>query len=98
MVREKAFWVASAEGIHENVQLNFVPPKNTPQFLINNKEIYNEPTTDREVRLFTKLDQVFHKHHLTEQMNYTNLHFNSTKPLSASTSLPSTRTNLGDRN
>ncbi len=30
MVRDKAFWFASAEGIHENRQLNFVPPQNTP--------------------------------------------------------------------
>src|SRR5256885_1693956 len=97
MVRDKAFWFASAEGIHENRQLNFVPPPNTPQFLLNTEEAFNEPTTDREVRLFTKFDQVLGNHHLTEQMNYTNLHVNSTNPLSASTSLPSTRTNLGDR-
>src|SRR5437870_557496 len=98
MVRDKAFWFASAEGIHENRQLNFVPPPNTPQFLLNTEEAFNEPTTDREVRLFTKFDQVLGNHHLTEQMNYTNLHVNSTNPLSLSTSLPSTRTNLGDRN
>src|SRR5229473_914931 len=97
MVRDKAFWFASAEGIHENRQLNFVPPPNTPQFLLNTEEAFNEPTTDREVRLFTKLDQVFHNHHLTEQMNYTNRHVNSINPLSLSNSLPSTRTNLGDR-
>lgn len=98
MVRDKAFWFASAEGIHENRQLNFVAPANTPQFLLNNEEAFNEPTTDREVRAFVKFDQVLSKHHLTEQMNYTNVHVNSTNPLSASTSLPSTRTNLGDRN
>src|SRR5438034_1129442 len=98
MVRDKAFWFASAERIHENRQLNFVPPPNTPQFLLHTEEAFNEPTTDREVRLFTKFDQVLGNHHLTEQMNYTNLHVNSTNPLSASTSLPSTRTNLGDRN
>lgn len=98
MVRDKAFWFASAEGIHENRQLNFVPPQNTPQFLINTEETYNEPTTDREARAFVKLDQVLGNHHLTEQMNYTNVHVNSSNPLSASTSLPSTRTNLGDRN
>src|SRR5437016_2679459 len=97
MVRDKAFWFASAEGIHENRQLNFVPPPNTPQFLLHTEEAFNEPTTDREVRLFAKFDQVLSNHHLTEQMNYTNLHVNSTNPLSASTSLPSTRTNLGDR-
>jgi hypothetical protein len=98
MVRDKAFWFASAEGIHENRQLNFVPPPRTPQFLLNSEETFNEPTTDREARAFAKFDQVLGNHHLTEQMNYTNVHVNSTNPLSLSTSLPSTRTNLGDRN
>lgn len=98
MVKDKAFWFASAEGIHENRQLNFVPPPNTPQFLLNTEQTFNEPTTDREVRVFGKLDQVLGSHHLAEQVNYTNVHVDSTNPLSASTSLPSTRTNLGDRN
>jgi hypothetical protein len=98
MVRDKAFWFVSAEGIHENRQLNFVPPPNTPQFLLNTEEAFNRPTTDREVRAFAKFDQVLGRHHFTEQMNYTNVHVNSTNPLSASINLPSTRTNLGDRN
>src|SRR5215470_9679965 len=82
LVRDKAFWFGSAEGIHENRQLNFVPPPNTPQFLLNTEQTYNEPTTTREARLFAKFDQVFSRHHLTEQMNYTNVHVNSTNPLS----------------
>jgi hypothetical protein len=98
MVRDKAFWFGSAEGIHENRQLNYFPPQNTPQFLIINEKPYNEATTNREVRAFAKFDQILKNHHLTEQINYTNVHVNSTNPLSASTSLPSTRTNLGDRN
>ena len=98
IIKDKVFWFASAEEIHENRQLNFVAPANTPQFLIDNENRFNEPTTDRETRLFAKFDQVLGKHHLTEQMNYTNVHVNSTNPLSLSTSLPSTRTNLGDRN
>jgi Carboxypeptidase regulatory-like domain/TonB dependent receptor/TonB-dependent Receptor Plug Domain len=98
ILKDKAFWFASAEGIHENRQLNFVPPAGTPQFIINNEDKFNEPTTDRETRLFAKLDQVLGQHHLTEQVNYTNVHVNSTNPLSLSTALPSTRTNLGDRN
>jgi len=98
MVKDRAFWFASAENIHENQQLNFVPPPNTPQFLLNSEERFNEPTTDNETRLFVKLDQTFAAHHLTELMNYTNVHVDSTNPLSASTNLPSTRTNLGDRN
>jgi hypothetical protein len=98
MVRDKAFWFASAENIHENQQLNFVPPPNTPQFLLNGEETYNQPTTNNETRVFGKFDQNLGRHHLTEEMNYTNTHVNSTNPLSLSTSLPSTRTNLGDRN
>lgn len=98
IVKDKVFWFASGEGIHENRQLNFVPPPNTPQFLINQENTYNEPTTDREARAFAKFDQVLSHHHLTEQMNYTNVHVNSTNPLSAFTALPSTRTDLGDRN
>ena len=98
MLRDRAFWFASAEGIHENRQLNFATPPNTPQFLTDRERSFNEPTTDREVRAFAKLDQVFASHHLTELLNYTNTHINSTNPLSAATSLPSTRTNLGDRN
>src|SRR5437867_7225242 len=96
IVRDKAFWFGSAEGIHENRQLNFVIPDNTPQFIIDNEDRFNRPTTDRETRLFTKFDQVLGNHHLTEQANYTNVHVNSTNPLSLSTLLPSTHTNLGD--
>jgi hypothetical protein len=98
MKRDRAFWFVSAEGIHENRQLNFVPPPNTPQFLLNTEQTFNEPTTDREARAFAKFDQVLGNHHLSEQMNYTNVHVNSTNPLSLSTELPSTRTNRGDRN
>jgi hypothetical protein len=98
IIKDKLFWFASAEEIHENRQLNFVPPPKLPQFLVDNEKRFNEPTTDRETRLFARLDQTLGKHHLTEEMNYTNVHVNSTNPLSLSTSLPSTRTNLGDRN
>ncbi|MGC1492031.1 MAG: TonB-dependent receptor, partial [Candidatus Acidiferrum sp.] len=98
MVKDKAYWFGSAENIHENQALNFVPPPNTPQFLLNNEETYDEPTTDNETRAFAKLDQTLGLHHIVEEVNFTNVHVNSTNPLSASTSLPSTRTNLGDRN
>src|SRR6266436_7737777 len=43
LVRDKAFWFASAEGIHENRQLNFVPPANTPQFILDKENTFNEP-------------------------------------------------------
>lgn len=99
MVRDKAFWFASAERIHENRHLNFFPIAGTPQFLIDHENAnFDQPTTDRETRVFGKFDQVLASHHITEQLNYTNAHVFSTNPLSASTSLPSTRNNLGDRN
>ena len=98
IVRDKVFWFASAENIHENRQLNFAAPPNLPQFLLDQEQMFNRPTTNRETRAFAKFDQVLGRHHLSEQMNYTNTHINSTNPLSLSTSLPSTRTNLGDRN
>jgi outer membrane receptor protein involved in Fe transport len=98
IIHDKFFWFGSAEGIHENRQLNFVNPPGTPDFILANEESYNQPTTDRETRLFAKLDQVLGKHHFTEQVNYTNSHIGNFNPLSASTSLPSTRTNIGDRN
>jgi hypothetical protein len=46
ILKDKAFWFASAEGIHENRQLNFATPPNTPQFLINTEQSFNEPTTN----------------------------------------------------
>jgi hypothetical protein len=98
IVKDKFFWFGSAEGIHENRQLNFVNPPGTPDFILATEDSYNQPTTDREVRLFGKLDQVLHNHHFTEAVNYTNSHIGNFNPLSLSTSLPSTRTNLGDRN
>jgi hypothetical protein len=98
LIKDKVFWFASAEGIHENRQLNFVPLAGTPQFIIDRENTFNEPRTDREVRAFGKIDEVLGNHHLTEQVNYTNVHVNSTIPLSLQNNLPSTRTNLGDRN
>ena len=98
IIPDKFFWFVSGEGIHENRQLNFTNPAGTPQFILDQELAFNGPRTDREVRLFGKLDQVFHKHHLTEEVNYTNLHIGNSNPLSAATSLPSTRTNFGDRN
>ncbi len=50
MVRDKAFWFGSAEGIHENRQLNFINPPRTPQFILDKENTFNEPTTDRETR------------------------------------------------
>ncbi len=97
MVKDKAFWFASAERIREVRTLNFQFPPNTPQVLQNFENSFNQPDTDRETRLFAKFDQaVSSRQRLTEEVNFTNAHIANFNPLSNATGLPSTRTNNGD--
>lgn len=98
IVKDKIFWFGSAENIHESRQLNFTNPSFIPPPVEANELRFDTPTTDREVRAFFKLDEVFGRHHLGEQVNFTNSHIGNYNPLSASTSLPSTRSNIGQRN
>jgi outer membrane receptor protein involved in Fe transport len=97
VIRDKFFWFASGEGIHERRQLNFQFPGPTPDIVRNQELAYDTPSTDRQTRFFGKLNQVLGAHHLTEQFNYANSHQANTLPLSQSTSLPSTRQNYGAR-
>jgi hypothetical protein len=97
IIKEKVFWFLSGEGIHENRQLNFTIPSNTPASIQEKELQYGAPSTDREARVFGKLDEIFGRHHLTEQFNYTNAHVGNFLPLSLSTNLPSTRQNYGSR-
>ena len=97
IIKDKVFWFLSGEGIHENRQLNFTIPSNTPDVIRNQELQYGTPSTDREARLFGKFDEIFGRHHITEQFNYTNAHIGNFLPLSQSTSLPSTRLNYGSR-
>ena len=97
MVKDKAFWFASAERIREVRTLNFQFPANTPQVLQDFENSFNQPDTDRETRLFAKFDQVVSsRQRLTEELNFTNAHVANFNPLSNATGLPSTRTNSGD--
>jgi len=98
IVRDKIFWFGSAENIHEARQLNFTNPPFIPAAVEANELSYNYPTSEREVRTFFKLDEVVGQHRLSQQVNYTNSHIGNFNPLSASTSLPSTRINIGQRN
>jgi hypothetical protein len=97
IIKEKVFWFVSGEGIHENRQLNFTIPSNTPDQIRQQELQYGTPSTDREARAFGKFDEILGKHHLTEQFNYTNAHIGNFLPLSLSTNLPSTRQNYGSR-
>jgi len=93
VIKDKVFWFVSGEGIHENRQLNFIIPPNTIQAIRDSEEQYGAPSTDREARAFGKLDEIWGRHHITEEFNYDNSHIGNFLPLLQSTSLPSTRQN-----
>jgi hypothetical protein len=97
IIKDKGFWFLSGEGIHENRQLNFTIPSNTPTIIRDQELQYGTPSTDREARLFGKFDEILGRHHITEEFNYTNAHIGNFLPLSQSTNLPSTRQNYGSR-
>lgn len=98
VVKDKIFWFASAERIDEVRELNFIFPSATPQFIKDFETGFNQPSTDKETRLFAKLDEVWGRHRFSEQVNFNSIHVANFLPLAASTSLPSTRTNSGARN
>jgi hypothetical protein len=98
ILRDKIFWFGSAERIDEVRELNFIFPPHTPQVIADFENGFNQPSTDKETRLFAKLDEVWGRHRFSEQVNFNNLHVANFLPLSQSTSLPSTRTNSGARN
>ena len=100
VVKDKIFWFGSAERIDEVRQLNFIFPPNSDQVpaLIASENSFNQPSTEKQTRLFAKLDEMWRGHRFSEQINYNNIHIANFNPLSASTSLPSTRSNSGTRN
>ena len=97
LVKDRVFLFASAEHIHEVRELNFVFPPETPQALMNFENSFNQPATNRDTRVFAKLDELLGRHRLSEEMNLTNSHVANFLPLSQATDLPSTRTNFAAR-
>ena len=83
IVKDKVFWFASAERIgKEHRQLNFVPPPNAPAVVLANENTYDTPAIDDETRVFGKLSEIFGKHSIAEEFNYTNAHIGNFNPLS----------------
>jgi hypothetical protein len=97
IVKDKVFFFGSSERITENRQLDFVFPEATPQVVRDFEANFNNPTRNFETRNFLKFDEQLGRHHLTEQMNYTNGVIRDFLPLSLSASLPSTRNDSGAR-
>jgi hypothetical protein len=95
VVKDRVFFFGSAERIRENRQFNFVFPAGTPQILKDAENRFNGRTRNFDTRLFAKLDEQLGRHRLTQELNVTNGHVTDFLPLTAATSLPSTRSNLG---
>ena len=100
VLKDKVLWFASAERIDEVRQLNFVfpPGSSLVPAVVAAEDSFNQPSTNKQTRLFAKLDEIWGRHHFSELVNFNNIHIANFLPLSASTNLPSTRTNSGVRN
>lgn len=97
VVRDKFFFFGSAERIRENRRLNFIFPPGTPQVARTFEQQFDNPSRIFETRGFLKFDQQLGRHHLTQQVNYTNGNVREFLPLSNATDLPSRRNDTGDR-
>jgi hypothetical protein len=97
LVKDKVFMFGSVERIREARRLNFVFPPNTPDAVQTFENGFDDPNTNRETRIFGKLDEQLGRHRLTEEINLTNNSVKNFLPLSQATNLPSTRTSSDDR-
>ncbi|WP_158794795.1 TonB-dependent receptor domain-containing protein [Granulicella sp. L60] len=97
LLRGKIFAFASAERIMESRQLNFVYPAGLPPSLQVAEATYDKHSMTDDTRFRVRLDEQFGRHQISEQVNYTNNHISDYLPLSLTTSLPSTRSNIGQR-
>ncbi|HSE23931.1 MAG TPA: TonB-dependent receptor [Pyrinomonadaceae bacterium] len=97
VIKDKVFFFGSAERIRENRRLNFAFPDNTPQFLRDFENGFDNPSRTFETRGFLKFDEQLGRHQLSQAVNYTNGNIREFLPLSQATSLPSTRNDTGAR-
>ena len=101
VIKKKVFFFGSAERITENRTLNFAFPSTgnaqANQILRNFETPFDKPAQTFETRGFFKLDEQVRRHHLSQQVNYTNGVVKEFLPLSASNSLPSRRNNTTER-
>jgi len=101
IIKDKFFFFGSAERITERRELdfNFQPSGNAQldQLLRDQEEPFDVPMRTAETRAFLKLNQVLGGHQLSQEMNYTNGRIKNFQPLSAASSLPSTRNDSGAR-
>ncbi len=101
VIKDRVFFFGSSERITENRQVDFKFPSTgnavVDGLLHAQEDPFNNPVRTFETRNFFKLDEQLGRHHLTQQMNYTNQVVRGFSPLSAAASLPSTRNDSGAR-
>jgi Carboxypeptidase regulatory-like domain/TonB dependent receptor-like, beta-barrel len=94
VIKDKVFFFGSSERITENRKIDFLFPPVGPvvRALLEPKENpLDTPNLLRETRSFLKFNEQFGRHQLSQEINLTNQVVRNFNPLSASTSLPSTR-------
>jgi hypothetical protein len=95
IVKDKVFFFGSGERITERRVLNFTFPNTgnaqANQILRDFETPFDNPSRTYETRGFFKLDERLGRHHLTQEVNYTNGVVKEFLPLSAANSLPSRR-------
>ena len=97
IVKDRIFFFGSSERITEKRRLDFLFPSTAPQVLRDLESQFDNPSRIFETRNFLKFDEQFGRHHLTQQMNYTNRVIREFLPLSQASSLPSARNDSGAR-
>jgi carboxypeptidase family protein/TonB-dependent receptor-like protein len=101
IVKDKIFFFGSSERITEDRGIDFKYPELGPsagagsvlQLLRNQENPFDIPQRTRAIRNFFKLDEQFGRHHLDQEINYTNEYVRG-----AGAGLPTTRTSTSDRN
>ena len=101
IIKDKVFFFGSSERITESRRLDFKFPDTgsavVNQLLRDQESQFDNPSRIFETRNFLKFDETLGRHHLTEEMNYTNQVIREFLPLSQSGNLPSTRNDTGGR-
>ena len=101
VIKDRVFFFGSSERITENRRLDFNFPDTgsvvVNQLLRNQESRFDNPSRTFETRNFLKFDERLGRHHLTQEMNYTNQVVREFLPLSASGDLPSRRNDTGAR-
>src|SRR6185295_4401061 len=101
VIKDRVFFFGSSERITESRRLDFKFPDTgsavVNQLLRNQEHRFDNPSRIFETRNFLKFDEQLQRHHVTQELNYTNQVVREFLPLSQSGNLPSTRNDTGAR-